>query len=281
MRNLISAETLRLFKNRLFYGLLSAAFLFGIGLQMYIYFGSRYVDMEPNMMDGFFAIGAIIGFFAAVFVSLFVGTEYSDGTIRNKIIHGKRRGHIYLSKLILCSLALLLIYAAYYAGSLLFGLIFCNHFTVDASSVAVTALVLYVSSCAYTALFLAIAMNCSKKSAAAVVSLLLTVALFFVAAAVTSALSEPEYYDECIYMDENGELQKDIAQPNPNYLRGTKRQIFAALNDINPTGQCMQISGMIENEETADTTDFLLYAAGLIVLCTSVGLVVFKKKDIS
>ena len=42
-----------------------------------------------------------IGLFIAMFVSVFVGKEHSEGIIRNKIIVGHNRISIYISKLII------------------------------------------------------------------------------------------------------------------------------------------------------------------------------------
>ena len=51
-----------------------------------------------NRIDnGFFGCALFIGIVMAVFCSLFIGTEYSEGTIRNKIIIGQKRGTVYLS----------------------------------------------------------------------------------------------------------------------------------------------------------------------------------------
>lgn len=281
MRNLLSAEFSRLFKNRLFYLLSSLAFLFGVGIQLYIYFGSLKSDIEPRIDNGFFAIAMLISFVVAVFVSLFVGTEYSDGTLRNKIIHGKSRQGIYLSKFLVCCVALLLIFMAYYAASLIVGLPLCGKFTSDPSRILAAALTLYLSACSYIAVFLAIAMNCSKKAAVAVVSLVLTIALFFTSAAVTSMLSEPEYYPESLYMNEDGELVNEPEMPNPNYPTGAKRKVLEIVNDLNPTGQCIQLSGALDESGFIYKTDFVLYAAGVILVSTAAGLIVFKKKDIA
>ena len=40
-----------------------------------------------------------IGILAAVFTSLFLGTDYGDGTIRNKIIAGHKSSSIYIASL--------------------------------------------------------------------------------------------------------------------------------------------------------------------------------------
>lgn len=124
-------------------------------------------------------------------------------------------------------------------------------------------------------------MNCNKKAVVAVVSLVLTIVLFLTAVAVSSMLNEPEYYPESVYMDENGEFRNEPEQPNPNYPTGVQRKILEIVNDLNPTGQCIQLSGALDESGFVYKTVFLLYAAGLILISTSAGLIIFKKKDIA
>ncbi|MGN1421404.1 MAG: ABC transporter permease subunit [Eubacterium sp.] len=280
MKNLLSSEMLRLFKNKLFYALLSLVFLFGGCLQIYTYIGSKISEIDVSIDSSFFGIALVIGFAIAIFVSLFVGTEYSNGTFRNKIIIGKSRTGIYQSKLMICCFAAFLIFVSYYSGALIFGFIFNKAFAVKVSRIIITAFLIYLTTCAYIALYLAIAMNWSKKSAVAVTSLVITIVLFFTATAITSALSEPEIYPESICMNENGELVTEPSQQNPYYVSGKKRQIYEALNDINPMGQCIQLSGAIDETSFEFKSSFLIYSAGIIVLSTSIGIAVFKKKDI-
>ena len=52
----------------------------------------------------FFFFGTFLGIMSSIFTSVFLGTEYSNGTLRNKIIMGHRRFKIYLSNLIITSL---------------------------------------------------------------------------------------------------------------------------------------------------------------------------------
>ena len=55
----------------------------------------------------FFVYTLAIAISASAFCSLFIGTEYSDGTIRNKLVVGHTRGTIYLSNLIVSMAAAL------------------------------------------------------------------------------------------------------------------------------------------------------------------------------
>ena len=94
MNNLICAEFSRLFKSFIF----RLAALFSFGFAVFAIF-MRYMDVinypseyaqlpvSYSNADGLiFAGGFYLVFAFTVFVSLFVGTEYSDGTMRNKLI---------------------------------------------------------------------------------------------------------------------------------------------------------------------------------------------------
>ena len=105
MRKLLSANCSRLFRNKLFWLGTVAMLAFGIYLPV-----SHYASMQkytfPMYIDmGFFASGVFLMVIMAVFGGLFLGTEYSDGTIRNKLIIGQKRPVIYFANLITLSIA--------------------------------------------------------------------------------------------------------------------------------------------------------------------------------
>ena len=124
-------------------------------------------------------------------------------------------------------------------------------------------------------------MNCGKKSATAVISLVAAIVMFFTAVATASALQEPEFYDSYIYMNEAGDIVSDPETPNPNYLRGTKRKVYEFINDANTTGQCVQLSGAIDEDGSVCKKEFPIYSCGLILIGTAIGMILFKKKDIA
>lgn len=105
MHNLLNAGFSRLKKNKIFLGLIiitlicAAFFLFGRYYDGIKYNGYGFSLKSTGQL--LLEFTNIIGFFIALFTSLFVGTEYSDGTIRNKIIIGHSRKNIYLSNLII------------------------------------------------------------------------------------------------------------------------------------------------------------------------------------
>lgn len=105
MSKLLSANFSRMKKDKIF--MLSTAFMFGMGVFMPLmnYFFVKKLDHPAYLDDGFFACAPIIGIVLSILCSLFIGTEYSDGILRNKIIIGQKRVAIYLSNLITCIIA--------------------------------------------------------------------------------------------------------------------------------------------------------------------------------
>ena len=95
MTKVLSANFMRLKKDKVFW--IGLVFMFAAGIFFPV---MRYMDMKQtgtiNPIDNAF-LGCVlfIGIIMAVFCSLFIGTEYSDGTIRNKVIVGQNRNAIY------------------------------------------------------------------------------------------------------------------------------------------------------------------------------------------
>lgn len=128
-------------------------------------------------MDSLFpTLSAVIMVFA-VFVSIFLGTEYGDGTIRNKIIAGHTRNHIYLSQFIVSAAACLTIYLVTLGISAPLGFLL-----LGGTEMPLPAIFLYCGTGALmcvtdAALFTLITMTVGNKSAGAVICLLAAVFL--------------------------------------------------------------------------------------------------------
>jgi len=89
-------------------------------------------------------------YISAVVVSIFVGSEYSMGTLRNPLTRGHSRTKIYLSKLIVTTLASLAVIGLYTAGGTVSGCImFGFSSSVSAGDILLTLL-------CYLLLFLAV-----------------------------------------------------------------------------------------------------------------------------
>lgn len=186
----------------------------------------------------------------SVFVSLYVGTDYHDGTLRNKLISGLSRNSIYLSNLcisypvgILSVLFAYLVGAA--AGNSLFGM-----FEMPAKQMILTGIVGILLNLAYISIFNMISMLSSSKT-----------------------LSQPEWIDQALI--QNGETIMETVK-NPRYMTGMTRTIYQNIIDFLPSGQAVQIL----NQEDIQAGKMILYSVFIIFGTNIAGLQIFKRKDI-
>ena len=114
MSRLLSADFAKVKKSRFFWLCIIGMAVFGLYMKIMEYISTQqYFSRSPALHSMLSIYAMVIGFLTAAFVSLFVGTEYSDGTIRNKLIIGHSRAAIYFSNLIACSAAVV----SWYSGS--------------------------------------------------------------------------------------------------------------------------------------------------------------------
>ena len=203
MSNLIYAEFSRLFHSFIF----RLALLFSAGFSVFVVL-MRFVDVQKNAaiyatldpsysnVDGLLFVGGLyIVFAASVFLGIFVGTDYSDGTLRNKILIGHSRFSIYLSKLVVCTIADILLHLVYLMLTLILGWLFLHGITIPATELLKFSVLGILAFAAFSALLLMISMLIPSKAAGSITGLILTVAMFFTMLVVNDILRAPEYYE--------------------------------------------------------------------------------------
>lgn len=273
MIKLFDAGFTRLRKNRLFW-ILS---LFSIGLAFFMIY-TRYSDMKTyhdaiEVEQLMLNYSTMIGIVIAIFTSLFLGVEYSDGTIRNKIIIGHKRIHIYLSNLIVVTITSLFSYLLFLGIIVAIGIPLFGGITIALSKLFMLLGCIFITTIAYSSIFTFIAMIISNKTVTAIVSILLAFGMMFYSLMIFDRLSQPEYIDTLIMKDG---VQEIINTKNNRYLEGRKRKIAQLSIDMIPAGQMFQIAG----RTTPNLSVFPLYSLGIIVVFTGVGLVLFQKKEL-
>lgn len=279
MSRLLSADFAKLKKNKFFWICMIGMFLFGVFMAVMDYISTRqYGDYEAQITNILFIYALTVAILIPAFVSLFVGTEYSDGTIRNKMIIGHTRTCIYLSNIIVCSIAGLGFCLSYIIGVIVAGLPLYTIDTGILESTVILVLCSFVMSIAFTALCVLTALLCQNKALTAVVNILAACFLLVISIYIMNKLSEPEVYPGYSVMTDSGEVEVLENEPNPDYLRGTEREIYQFFNDFIPTGQAVNITqagGMAQSPGL-----LAAYSASIIIVSTGVGMFVFKKKDI-
>ena len=118
MSRLLVSTFIRMLKKVIFWFLVLCMFAYGV-------YSTLNIASEARMgfvLDGcLFECLPMMGLISAIFTSLFIGSEYSDGTIRNKIIVGHSRIRIYLVNFIVCAIASVLFSLSYTVGVFVIG----------------------------------------------------------------------------------------------------------------------------------------------------------------
>ncbi len=273
MIKLLNAGFNRLRKSIIFWILI----IFTIGLALYMIFTNynlmkkygQAIELQQLILN----YSTMIGVAIAIFTSLFLGVEYSDGAIRNKISIGHKRMNIYLSNLIITSIISLSSYILFIFIISIIGIPLFGGITIKFSSLLMLLGCVFAMIIAYASIFTFISMLISNKTISSIVNIMLAFGLIIFSLSVINFLSMPEYIEE--YVMENGEFITNEIK-NPHYLTGFKRDLFQFSIDINPAGQGFQIVG-----RAAPNLKILpLYSLATIVLFTGAGILLFKKKEL-
>lgn len=274
MSKLLKANFSRLIKNKIFW--LTVIFMFGIGVfavcSMYI---EKTKYNSTATFDGALLIYAVfVGFCSAVFSSMFTGTEYSDGTIRNKLIVGHVRSSVYLSNWVISVFAAIIMIVSYLVSYCAFGAFMLDAPVASAKDILSLIGISILTVIAYASIFNMIGMLTAKKSVSAVMCLLLCVALYMIAMMIMSALESPEFL-QGYCLTENG-IELSDATPNPKYLQPAQRKVYQFFFDLNPIGQGIQLSTFY----VVHPYLMMLYSVGISAVTTVVGVLAFRKKDL-
>lgn len=199
-----------------------------------------------RLTDAFLILRRSMGLVAAILTSMFIGSEYSDGTIRNKLVVGHSRMRIYLANLIVCSVACVLIFLAYITGVFVVGSAKGGELLTKTSVVTMCLVCSILVSVAFTSIMTMLAILNTNKAGNVVVSMMLALILLVSGSFIYQRLSEPEIYDNYVSVNEAGVPTEVEQLPNPQYIDGKQRAVLEVVNDLLPSGQAMQLVDMFD-----------------------------------
>ena len=278
MSKLLHANFLRLGKDKYFWIGMIAMILYGAISCVGQYRNLKVYETSVTFDSVFFGSHVIIGMLIAAFCSLFVGTEYSDGTIRNKLMVGCSRRDIYLSNFITCAAAGALMSFAYMFTACIVGIPLFGFFEMEWQTVVVYVLDGLLMVIALAAVFSMLSMLNQNKTLVAVISMAGIFALLFFTLYITMKLGEPELFDGVTMSKTVGDTVTQTIEkiPNPMYLSPSQRSFYQFLYDFIPTGQGIQISaGAVTHPCAAG-----LYSAGITAAANLAGIWGFNRKDL-
>lgn len=276
MRNLLAANFARLRKDKSFWIILASLFLMALATIMSS--AESVAEMEANGLFRsteyfFFSSAPYLGIFYAVFIGLFLGADYVEGPLRNRLIAGYRRREIYLADWLSCYAACSLFFLAWYMGGLP-GLWWIGPFESGLVGHLVYLLVGAGFTGAFCALFLLACCLTDHKALMVILPAVFWMCLTLMASGLYDRLLEPATLGGIAFI--NGEFRALEETPNPLYLSGTVRQIFEGLLDFLPTGQVIEM-GEIPVEKGAP----MLLSSGIFTaLALFLGLAVFERKNL-
>lgn len=291
MRKLLRANLKRLWKNRMFWFGMAAMLAFGIFAIVVVLAGNKddptYAMTSPDalLMGGTVWAGII----SAIFSAFYIGTEYSDGTIRNKLTVGHSRTAIYFVNSLVCILAAWMMNVIFWIVILAAGSLLIGSFAASAGVVIKLLLFSLIPIVALNALYVLLEMLISNKAIAVTVLILFSFGLISAQAIMEDRLDTPEYYEAYSWTDDEGNEHEEPRHKNSTYPTGSKRQFYEVMCDILPGGQISQMSTMLmesvdtkglTKENYADLWKFSGYSVLIIFIGSTAGIILFRKKDI-
>ena len=285
MNKLLRANFFRLIKNKIFWGII----VITLGITSVLLFNTI-INNQGETKESIDRLLVMymyfIGIAMAIFTSLFIGTEYSDGVLRNKIVIGHSRKHIYLADLItsiIVGLCIQLIYMLIVAviGIPIFGTL---QMTIEKFLFVIIDIVFIIIT--YASIFTCITLLCSDITVSTV-SCMILVLIMFIASMALSSTANTMKYRETYIQTENGEIEVH-QKLNPDYPGDLKKNVAKTILYCLPTGQTSQIISQI-SKKPFQITNYMsddelktvfLYSVGVTIVITGVGMYCFKRKDL-
>ena len=190
-----------------------------------------------------------IGLFIAMFVSVFVGKEHSEGIIRNKIIVGHNRISIYISKLIISIVVSLLCEFIYIAIMYLIGSKIYKPLQMTISQLSIIILNAVLIIITYCSIFNLISMICSEITISVVMCVIIFVIMFVAEMIIGKTANEPKYITSSSW--DNGVRTIISQELNPNYPGDDIVNLAKTIYLLLPQGQAQ----LITNSKLTDSDE--------------------------
>lgn len=233
-----------------------------------------YVDIN-SLIFNYLPVYIIV---SSILISTLLGFDYSNGSIKNKIVVGHSRFKIYTSNLISTYLINLTIYLIYVIIICLTGIFFFKNLNFNLEFL-LNIIILLLIILSYTSISVFITMTINNDIVSPVLNVLNSFILIIISFVLLSVLSEPKYIhsDDGIYINDAG--IEVIDTENPMYINGNKRTIYEIIVNILPTGEAFQKS----RNRDIDTNSYsiLCYSLCFIIITNTSGIYLFYNKELN
>ena len=274
MHKLLAASFSRLWKEKIFWFVF---LIMSIGSVCFNWIGYNEIN-NPQIYveDMIFCMLPMSGFVFALFISMRLGTEFEEHTIRNKLVVGYNRTQIYFAEYITCMVASIILLGIMLLFATVFGLLLSLELQSGWMEIVFLLFCCVLIASVFSAMFVGISMNVGAKATSLVVSIVFLFAILLLASFCINALAEePMAYSNITITVEDGVQFGDLIE-NPAYVDGTQRTVYELIADILPTGQAIQLN----NLEFERAVRWPVFSLIMLVIATVVGYIPFRKQDI-
>lgn len=275
MCKLLSANFSRLWRDKIFWICIGTMLIYSV---VYMLNGCRQatVDMAGynySIDEYYFHFALSIGMFCALFSSMFFGTEYSDGTIRNKIVVGHTKTDIYIASLITTITATLFMLLTWLIGALV-AIPTLGVWKMTVLELFSYLLIAVMFVMAFSGICTFVCMTVTNKAYIIMISMLLILGLLVFTSMLYNGLSQPETISG-VQITSNG-MEMSKPSPNPNYVSGAMRKVYDFILDFLPTGQGLRMWQL----QIAHPIRMIISSVVITLLTTFCGIFIFKKKNL-
>lgn len=259
MNRLLTGNLIRLQKNIVFWISLVCAMVGPLYTVLNNWYYKNIWDMSIHADTTFLLSGADYFFMVAlaVAISLFVGTEFSDNTIRNKLIAGHTRTSVFLSNLIASIIVAIIMYLVSVAASCA-GIPLLDKLELPIDKLILQLGCAVVSVSVVAAFICTVTMVIGNRVISAIVSMLSVIGM---------QLIPPILWANVDYYTENG------------LLNTLQAKIDVFMYDWLPTCQIYQLTSIVE-DIPKNIYLFPVYSAILILVVGTIGIIIFRNKNL-
>lgn len=271
MHKLVVANLYRAWRGKLF---LTALAIMLVTALITVLDARHIGPVDPFFTTYLLIVGSVIlPLIMTIWVAVFIGTDYSDGTVRNKVIAGHTRWRIYGADLVACLAVVGLLYAAYLVTAVGLARLSVPGFKLTAlwhGRIGGQLLLISFGLFNYTALFVGLCMVLSNRTAATAAVIFMFLIMLVGGGMAAMKLAEPAFD---ISISDSG---KQVRRKNRSYLGGRKRQIVQTVTDMTPIGQTVRIF----NPGSSNLVVLVLYDVLIISGATALGGSAFRRRDL-
>ena len=273
MRNLLAANFRRLWKSKLFW--LVLVFM-SLGTVCIGWLGYNELNTPQVFAESLlFYMLPISGFVFLLFISMRLGTEFEECTIRNKLVIGHSRTQVYFAECIICMAASAILMAVMLLSSAAFARLLSLEYQYSHKQLALLIFCCVLISLVYAAIFVGINMNVGSRAVSLILSFLFLLSIFMIASIFCNALEEPQTTYEYVKFTNEGVQYGDLIS-NPDYISGNQRTLYQLITGILPAGQCIQL----HNLSCAQPALWPVYSMVMLAVSLLAGYLPFRRKNI-